>query len=63
MQWSPDGSALALLDKNQFCVVYEPDSEGLSRGWDREGEGLTHVSEEDEGSFMSEVLQMGMVAA
>ena len=51
-QWSPDGTALALLDKAQFCVLYEPEAEPGTRRWN--GEGLTHVSEEDEGcSFLS----------
>jgi hypothetical protein len=54
-QWSPDGSALAILDKIQFCMMYEPDAEGLSRRWD--GEGLTNVSEDDEEmSFSSDTM-------
>ncbi|CAD6578630.1 MAG: hypothetical protein TREMPRED_002234 [Tremellales sp. Tagirdzhanova-0007] len=63
-QWSPDGNALAILDKHQFCVLHEPDSEGLSKGWEGLEEGLTRVMEEDEGmSIMSGAHQWGLVGA
>ena len=53
--WSPDGTALAILDKNQFCVLHEPDLDNLGDGWEGLEEGLTRVLEEDEGlSMMSE---------
>ncbi|WWD18198.1 hypothetical protein CI109_102648 [Kwoniella shandongensis] len=57
--WSPDGTSLAIQDKNQFCLLYDGDAdvaayqtegEESTRRWSSANmdEGLTHVSEEDE---------------
>ena len=49
---------MAIIDRphSQFCVLYEPDlpnvdqdQSDMSRRWDGGDEGLTHVSEEEEG--------------
>jgi hypothetical protein len=64
---APDGSSVAILDKGQFCMLYETD-EGSSAAaeqsarWEAD-EGLTHVSEEEEeweagqASFLSSHLE------
>lgn len=51
MVFSPDGTALALLDKQQFCLLYEADDEGLTRRPEDvplADEGLSGIVEEDE---------------
>lgn len=46
---SPDGSSVAILDKTQFCMLYETDAdETVGERWDGNNEGLSHVMGEDE---------------
>ena len=63
VQWSPDGLALAVMDKDRFCMLYEPDSDHVSKGWEHAREGLTHVSEQNgEISLMSIALRTPLMA-
>jgi hypothetical protein len=48
VHFAPDGSSLAILDKNQFCMLYEAEADQtVTQGWDM-NEGLTQVNEEEE---------------
>jgi hypothetical protein len=48
LHFAPDGSSLAILDKNQFCMLYEAEADQtVTQGWDM-NEGLTQVNEEEE---------------
>lgn len=39
---------MAILDKNQFCMLYEAEpDQTIEKGWDM-NEGLTEVNEEEE---------------
>lgn len=66
---APDGSSVAILDKGQFCLLYETDADESLAGPNAfmAGEGLSHVMEEEEdweagqASFMSS--NMGAVLA
>lgn len=46
---APDGSSVAILDKTQFCMLYETDADETIREakWEA-SEGLSHVMEEEE---------------
>jgi hypothetical protein len=46
---APDGSSVAILDKTQFCMLYETDNDETVREakWET-AEGLSHVMEEEE---------------
>ena len=51
LHFAPDGSSIAILDKGQFCMLYEAEGDAEQtmeeRRWDM-NEGLTQVNEEDE---------------
>jgi hypothetical protein len=51
IHFAPDGSSIAILDKGQFCMLYEAEGEAEQnveeRKWDM-NEGLTQVNEEEE---------------
>lgn len=46
---APDGSSMAILDKTQFCMLYETGADETIREakWET-SEGLSHVMEEEE---------------
>ncbi|WVO13051.1 hypothetical protein L204_100661 [Cryptococcus depauperatus] len=55
IQWSQDGKALAILDRSQFCLLYESETGAsmkinevaeTSVAWDSMNEELSHVVEE-----------------
>ncbi|WVQ71313.1 hypothetical protein IAR50_000841 [Cryptococcus sp. DSM 104548] len=58
LEWSPDGTALAIEDRSQFCLLYDgdsaeeqddgPEADRSSFMWDGVGEGLRDVLEEGE---------------
>ncbi|ORY23945.1 hypothetical protein BCR39DRAFT_548449 [Naematelia encephala] len=51
--FSPDGKALAICDKEQFCLLYDNEVANVSAVWDHglAHEGLSEVQEEDEKEF------------